>query len=95
MQLGLGTYVSFALQVRNLAVIIMDTASDDPEKTIAAAERAKSAGIEIIVVAVGKDVSDAEITAMASGPVSSHKISLSDYSETPDLKDKFYALICP
>lgn len=76
-------------------MVIIDTESPDHEKTRAAAERAKSAGIEIIVVAVGKNVSDEEITSIASEPVSSHKITLADYTETLDLKHKFYALICP
>lgn len=85
----------FLLQVRNLAVVILDRASGDYAATIAAAQRAKNAGIEIIAVAVGKEVNDAEITAIASQPSERYKITLSDYSEGADLKHKFYSLICP
>jgi len=73
----------------------MDRRSPNPHKTIAAAQRAKDAGIEVIVVAVGKEVDDAEITQIASGPIAGHKITISDYTDTVSLKHKFYSLICP
>lgn len=82
-------------QVRNIAVVILDRASDDYSATLAAANRAKAAGIEIIAVAVGKQANDYEIEQIASQPSEHYKLTLSDYSEVADLKHKFYALICP
>lgn len=73
----------------------MDRESSNLEETIAAARTARAAGIEIIVVAVGKEVNDFEISQIASRPTSGHKITLSDYSEIAELKNKFYSLICP
>ncbi|XP_067950036.1 cartilage matrix protein-like [Watersipora subatra] len=82
-------------EVRNLAVLIMDRESDDMAETLAAADLAKEAGIEIIVVAVGKQVNDNEISMLASQPISDYKITLSDYTEVADFKHKVYSLICP
>lgn len=75
----------------------MDRASPDFAATVEAARRAKAAGIEIVAVAVGKEVNDREITEIASDPKSTHKITLSNYSEgeVEGLKHKFYSIICP
>lgn len=81
--------------MRNLAVLILDREFKDFEKTLAAANRAKEEGIEIIVVAVGKQVNDREVSLLASHPTSDYKITLSDYTEVAELKHKFYSLICP
>ena len=81
--------------MRNLAVLIIDRESENVEETIAAAQLAKEAGVEIIAVAVGKQVNDREISMIASEPTSDYKITLSDYTEVADLKHKFYSLICP
>lgn len=81
--------------MRNLAVVILDRASHDFEETVAAANRAKAAGIEIVAVAIGKEVNDNEVSLIASQPTANYKITLSDYSELTDLKHKFYSLICP
>ena len=85
----------FSLQVRNLAVLFMDRESTDFDETIVAAKMAKDAGIEIITVAVGKQVNDKEISLLSSEPTADYKITLSDYTEVADLKHKFYSLICP
>ena len=81
--------------MRNLAVLIIDRESENVEETIAAAQLAKEAGVEIIAVAVGKQVNDREISMIASEPTSDYKITLSDYTEVAHLKHKFYSLICP
>ena len=77
-------------------MVILDKASENPSATIAAAERAKAAGIEILAVSVGKEVSDTEISAIASQPVEKYKLTLSDYSEeeVTSLQERYAEVIC-
>ena len=65
--------------VQNVAVIMTDGRSNDADETWKQALEARKAGIQLIVVGIGRGVSDMELKSMASDPVESNVITTDDF----------------
>ena len=71
---------------KNIGVVIIDSNSPDLEATALEAQKAReTSDIELFVVAVGKEVSDAEMKAIASLPHDHHILTASNYDDLPRL----------
>ena len=70
---------------KKIGVVFIDRDSARPGETAAEAGWAKDDGIEVFVVAIGKDVSDAEAYAVATSE--SHVFHTTDYSGLDGLKE--------
>ena len=71
---------------KNIGVVIIDSNSPDLEATALEAQKAReTSDIELFVVAVGKEVSDAEKKAIASLPHDHHILTASNYDDLPRL----------
>ena len=73
-------------EILHQRVVIIDSNSPDLEATALEAQKAREmSDIELFVVAVGKEVSDAEMKAIASLPHDHHILTASNYDDLPRL----------
>ena len=80
--------------VPNVAIVITDGDSNDRERTVEAALRAKQADIDITSIGIGGWVNIDELDAIAGFPSSTHKILVDDFSKLPALVDSVQQTIC-
>jgi hypothetical protein len=80
-------------EAQKMAIIILDKSSPNYEQTAAEAAKAKEMGVEIFVVAVGKDITKEELELVASSPTENHVIRVNSYADLPGIASKLVELI--
>ena len=71
---------------KKIGVVIIDNNSPDQQITALESQKARElSGIELFVVAIGKEVSDSEAKAIASLPHDHHILTASSYEDLPRL----------
>jgi len=68
-----------------IGVLLTDSQSSMPNKTVQAAARARNADVEMVVVGVGTKVHRNELEAIASAPICQHLILLDNVAEIDSL----------
>ncbi|KAK7494669.1 hypothetical protein BaRGS_00014067, partial [Batillaria attramentaria] len=80
--------------VPNVAVIITDGKSSDPDDTTRAAQAARDAGIILFTVGVGSGAEMSELREVATDPDSTHVFTATDYSALDSIKSTFQQAVC-
>jgi len=77
-----------------VGVIITNRPSVDPHATLAAARRARAAGITLITVAVGPTAWTQEMAGIASWPTAANWINVTDYRNLPAIRSSLAQALC-
>ncbi|GFR96541.1 collagen alpha-5(VI) chain [Elysia marginata] len=80
--------------VPNIAVIMTDGTSNNPEETRTAAALARANGINVFSLGVGNKTSRTELHDMASDPDNRHVLAVTDFTKLNSLKTAFKDQIC-
>lgn len=72
--------------VPNVAIVVTDGQSNNPNLTIAEAQKARAAGITVLAIGVGSGVSRKELNAIATDPDSTHVFMADNFDALKSLK---------
>lgn len=80
--------------VPNVAIVLTDGGSDDKDSTVSEALLAKTSGIHIITLGVGKWIDEFELMSIASHPWQSHLWGVDNFRDLDDFVDDTRDAIC-
>jgi hypothetical protein len=75
-------------------IILTDGGANEGSDPVAAANRAKTAGIEVYCVGIGSQINAAQLQAMASEPIGIHYYTASSFSALPAILNTLVSTTC-
>lgn len=79
---------------KKIGIIVVDSGSEDPVSALDQAERARSQGIELFVIAVGEAFSAEEIKMLCSSPATEHLFKVPSYDDLEMIRSQLLERIC-
>ena len=79
---------------QNLAILITDGASSDPERTMREAVALKTAGVHVISVGIGNWLNVFELKAIASYPVDQNVLFVDNYNSINSIQNTIKDMVC-
>lgn len=77
-----------------IAIILTDGQSNDVHRTMAEASKAKSEGIALFVIGIGKQVDEAELEAIASKPLDIYMFTVGNFDALDSIKEQLAIRAC-
>lgn len=77
-----------------IAIILTDGQSNDVHRTMAEASKAKTEGISLFVIGIGKQIDQAELEAIASTPLDTYMFTVGNFDALDSIKDQLAISAC-
>ncbi|KAL3858157.1 hypothetical protein ACJMK2_012763 [Sinanodonta woodiana] len=79
---------------KKIAILVVDGELEEPLETLVEAQRARTHGVEVYVVQVGKGQTQDELLMMCDEPTQQHFFKVDNYDELMELSDKLIQALC-